>query len=77
VNHQTTPERGAQNLVGVDATMMRELAHHYVEYLQSLTGRDPVKTLSLAGDILSAVRRIVTAPAQHVTVENQRGAVQE
>lgn len=55
----TSPE-----LVAVDAVRLRELTYKYVEYRQSLTSSmDPVQVLNLTGDVLEAVRRVISLPA--------------
>ena len=61
MDHGSFPEPA---LIAVDAAHMRELTDRYVEYHQYLTATgDPVKALNLIGDLLAAVRQIVTVQA--------------
>ena len=48
--------------VGVDRTLLEDLATRYALYRHALTGPfDPVMTLSLTGEVLESVSMILTA----------------
>ena len=58
------------DMVGVEGTLLRDLAGRYAQYRHALTGPfDPVKILALTGDVLQSVSTILSAieqpPGQH------------
>lgn len=61
MDHKTSPET---DLVAVNGECLRELTRRYARYRQVMTQPgDPVMVLSLTGDVLQAVKQIITGPA--------------
>ncbi|MHC6222683.1 hypothetical protein [Arthrobacter sp. MMS24-S77] len=55
------PSKRENAVVAVDAAVMRDLADNYTLYEQALGELgDPVRVLNMAGDVLAAVRRVLT-----------------
>lgn len=59
-----------EDIVGVEGTLLRDLAARYTQYRHALTGPfDPVKILALTGDVLQSVSTVLSAieqpPGQH------------
>lgn len=51
--------------VGVEGLLLNDLAVRYAQYRLALTGPfDPVRTLTLTGDVLHSVRTILIASRQ-------------
>ncbi len=56
---------GDPALVAVDPARLRELTHRYVQYRRSLTTpTGPLKTPGPDGDVLEAVRLVITGPVR-------------
>lgn len=54
--------------VGVDGSLLEDLGTCYARYRQALAGPfDPVKTLSLTGEVLESVSTILIATGQYRT----------
>lgn len=71
MDHKTSPET---DLVAVNGECMRELTRRYARYRQAVAQPwDPVMVLSLTGDVLQAVKQIITGPALIVTSTGSAG----
>lgn len=59
----TGPSGGEHRVVAVDADKLRDLADIYTLYEQALIEPgDPVRVLTLTGDVLAAGRPVVSGP---------------